>query len=42
MIIKNLIRSKNWNNQFNFFNPIKNLKPSWFGLPLIINVKKKN
>ena len=41
MIIKNLIRSKNWNNQFNFFNPIKNLKPSWFGLPLMINVKKK-
>ena len=41
MIIKNLIRSKNLNNKFNFFNPIKNLKPSWFGLPLMINVKKK-
>tara|TARA_Y100000591_G_scaffold243335_1_gene214085 strand:+ start:813 stop:2051 length:1239 start_codon:yes stop_codon:yes gene_type:complete len=41
MIIKNLRRSKNWNNQFNFFNPTKNLKPSWFGLPLMINKKKK-
>ena len=41
MIIKNLKKSINWNNQFNFFNPTKNLKPSWFGLPLMINMKKK-
>ena len=41
MIINNLKKSKNWNNQFNFFNPAKNLKPSWFGLPLMINLKKK-
>tara|TARA_Y100000590_G_scaffold276490_1_gene310429 strand:- start:4427 stop:5665 length:1239 start_codon:yes stop_codon:yes gene_type:complete len=42
MIIKTLKNSKNWSNQFNFFNPTKNLKPSWFGLPLMINKKKFN
>jgi outer membrane protein TolC len=34
-----------FNNQFAFFEPIKNLDPSWFGLPLLINKKyilKKN
>ena len=44
-IIKNLQSSKNWNNQFTFFEPNKNLDPSWFGLPLLINKKyifKKN
>lgn len=37
MIIKRLKKSSNWINQFSFFNPNKNLKPSWFGLPLMIN-----
>jgi CDP-4-dehydro-6-deoxyglucose reductase, E1 len=36
-IIKSLINSKKWNNQFTFFNQVKNLEPSWFGFPLIIN-----
>ena len=40
MIIKRLKKSSNWNNQFSFFNPNKNLKPSWFGLPLMINKTK--
>ena len=40
-IIQNLIKSKKWNNQFQFFNPSKNLNPSWFGLPFLINKKKK-
>ena len=40
-IIKNLIKSKKWNNQFQFFNPSKNLDPSWFGLPFLINKNKK-
>ena len=40
-IIRNLKKSKKWNNQFQFFNPSKNLKPSWFGLPFLINKKKK-
>ena len=37
--MKNLRSFDNWNNQFDFFEPQKNLKPSWFGLPLL--VKKK-
>jgi CDP-6-deoxy-D-xylo-4-hexulose-3-dehydrase len=44
-IIKNLINSNKWNNQFTFFEPNKNLDASWFGLPLLINDKyifKKN
>ena len=40
-IIQNLKKSKKWNNQFQFFNPTKNLNPSWFGLPFLINKKKK-
>tara|TARA_B110000483_G_scaffold228145_1_gene290662 strand:+ start:227 stop:1453 length:1227 start_codon:yes stop_codon:yes gene_type:complete len=40
-IIKTLKKSNNWNEQFTFFNPRDNLKPSWFGLPLLINPKFK-
>jgi len=40
-IIKTLKKSNNWNEQFTFFNPRDNLKPSWFGLPLLINSKFK-
>ena len=43
-IIKSLKNSNEWNNQFDFFEPADNLKPSWFGLPLLINkryIKKK-
>ncbi len=40
MIIKKLKKDKNWKNQFSFFNPTKKLKPSWFGLPLMINIEK--
>ena len=43
-IIKSLKNSNEWNNQFVFFEPADNLKPSWFGLPLLINkryIKKK-
>ncbi len=38
-IVNAIQKSKNWNNQFSFINPIKNLEPSWFGLPIIINKK---
>ncbi len=38
-IISTLKKSKNWNNQFSFISPIKNLEPSWFGLPILINKK---
>jgi CDP-6-deoxy-D-xylo-4-hexulose-3-dehydrase len=44
-IIKNLMNSNKWNNQFKFFEPNKSLDPSWFGLPLLIDKKfmsKKN
>ena len=30
-ILKNLRSFDNWNNQFDFFEPQKNFKPSWFG-----------
>ena len=36
-IIKTLKKSKKWNEQFIFFNQKKNLRPSWFGLPLLVN-----
>ena len=42
LIIKTLKNSKLWNNQFKFFQPIKNLRPSWFGLPLLLNENLAN
>ena len=39
MIIKKLKDLNEWDNQFDFFEPIKSLKPSWFGLPLLIDKK---
>jgi CDP-6-deoxy-D-xylo-4-hexulose-3-dehydrase len=44
-IINLIKKSENWNNQFIFFEASKDLDPSWFGLPLILNKKlssKKN
>jgi len=38
-IIENIKKSNDWNEQFSFFNGSKNLKPSWFGFPLLINPK---
>ena len=32
-----LLKSNKWNEQFTFIKPIKNLKPSWFGLPILLN-----
>ncbi len=43
-IIKKLKNSKKWSDQFTFVDSIKNLNPSWFGLPILINkpfLKKK-
>tara|TARA_B100001250_G_scaffold320370_1_gene283278 strand:+ start:1996 stop:3243 length:1248 start_codon:yes stop_codon:yes gene_type:complete len=39
LIIEKLTKSSSWNNQFTFFKPSKNLKPSWFGFPILINNK---
>lgn len=44
-IISKLTKSKKWNNQFTFINPINSLDPSWFGLPILLNkryLKNKN
>ena len=38
-IVKSLITSSFWSSQFTFLYPIKNLKPSWFGFPILINKK---
>ena len=38
-IVNALVNSSGWKNQYTFFNPIEGLKPSWFGLPLLINRK---
>ncbi len=38
-LIKFIKSSKKWNDQYSFFNPQKNLDPSWFGFPLMINNK---
>ncbi len=37
LIINQIKNHTDWNNQFDFFHPNKKLKPSWFGLPLLIN-----
>ena len=41
ILINALEGSKFWKNQFEFFHPNKYLKPSWFGLPLMISNKLK-
>jgi CDP-6-deoxy-D-xylo-4-hexulose-3-dehydrase len=38
-IIKKLINSPFWQDQFTFFYPTKKVKPSWFGFPVLINKK---
>ena len=46
MIIERIRNHSKWDDQFTFFEPNKNLEPSWFGLPLLLNKKyiktKKN
>ena len=38
-IINRLVNSPLWNEQFSFLNITKNVKPSFFGLPILINKK---
>ena len=43
-IISHLKKSKDWDNQFSFLEPIQNLEPSWFGFPIVLRkdlVEKK-
>ena len=37
LIINELKKHKLWNNQFDFVKIEKNINPSWFGLPFLIN-----
>ena len=37
LIINKIKNHRNWNSQYSFFEQNKNLDPSWFGLPLLIN-----
>ena len=41
MIIKKLKSSPKWNNQFNFVEVPKDIKPSYMGLAIILNKKYK-
>ena len=41
-IISSLINHPKWHKQFIFIQPNKNITPSWFGLPMLINQKYKN
>jgi len=42
LIIKKIKENPNWSNQFNFVNVTRKIKPSWFGLPIIVNDKFKS
>ena len=41
-IIRKLTLDKKWKNQVSFVNNSNNIKPSWFGLSMILNKKYKN
>ena len=39
IIIKNLVKDKRWNNQFNFIEIPKDIKPSYMVMPILLNKK---
>ena len=41
LIIEKIIKSKKWNNQFQFIIIPKNIDPSWMGLPILLSEKYK-
>ena len=41
LIMNTILSSKKWNNQFNFVEIPKNLKPSWMGFPILLSKKFK-
>ena len=41
-IIRSLMLDKRWKNQVSFVNNSKSIKPSWFGLSMLLNKKYKN
>ena len=42
IIIKTLVSSKKWNNQFKFINVPHNFKPSWMGFPILLSNRFRN
>jgi len=42
LIISGIENHRNYKNQFIFFYPNENLKPSWFGLPILLRSNLKN
>jgi len=38
-ILKSVMSSHSWKGQLTFLKPNKNLKPSWFGIPVLLNKK---
>ena len=36
-IINSIFNSEKWNNQLSFLEPQEKLKPSWFGIPILLN-----
>jgi len=38
-VINALQSSPKWKGQLTFLEPVKNLKPSWFGIPILLNKK---
>ena len=42
LIMNEIKNSKNWDNQFNFIEIPKNIKPSWMGFPILLSKKFKN
>ena len=38
-IVDSIYNSKKWNNQLSFLKPQKKLKPSWFGIPILLSKK---
>tara|TARA_B100000700_G_scaffold269924_1_gene311624 strand:- start:3311 stop:4483 length:1173 start_codon:yes stop_codon:yes gene_type:complete len=42
LIIDSIKNSNNWNNQIDFLNSTTKVKPSWFGMPILINKRYIN
>ena len=38
-IVNSILKSPKWKDQFKFLEPEKKLKPSWFGIPILLNKK---
>ena len=38
-IVDSILKSPKWDNQFTFLHAQENLKPSWFGIPILLNSK---